>query len=700
VKTPVPPGVFAFAALHAQRAVDSLLRMNPIIQPSPLKHGAVPFDKIKPEHFIPALDAAIEKGRGVIAQIQQSPASFDTSIRGLESCTEELEFVNMLFSNLLIADSNEKLQQLSMEIGPKVASFANDILLDPQIFDKIKTVYNTREQLNLKPEQKFLVEKIYRDFRRSGAELPPDKKLRLRAIDERLSQLAPKFRENTLRSTNEFEMWISDEKELAGLPASARDAAREMAKAKGKPDQWLFTLAMPSFFAFVRFSEVRPLREKIMKAYASRSFGGTYDNQPLILESVRLMTEKSQMLGARNYAQWALETRMAESPETVMGFLNKMLKIVKPAAERDLKEVQEFAESMGFTDKIQGWDMFYYSERLKEKKYAFDEESLRPYFKLENVLNGVFELARRLFGLKFTATTAYPVYHPDVQVFEVTRESGGDFVGLFYADFFPRDSKNNGAWMTNFYEQGKFRGQVIRPHVGIVCNFTKPTPGKPSLLTFDEVKTLFHEFGHGLHSLLSRVEFRSLAGTNVYLDFVELPSQILENWAKEEELLKIYATHYQTGEVLPTLMLKKLQAAERFQAGYLALRQLNFAFLDMHWFSTPIGAMSVPEFEKMAMAQTRLLPEIPGTNGSSSFGHIFGGGYASGYYSYKWAEALDADAFEYFKEKGIFDRETAKRFEECVLSKGGSDHPMRLYEKFRGRKPDPEALLRRDGLIN
>lgn len=677
------------------------VQSNPITQPSPLKYGAVPFNLVKPEHFLPALDAAIEKGREVLSQLKSRPASFDNTLRGLEACSDELEYVNLLFSNLLLADSNEELQQLSMEIGPKVASFANEILLDPVIFAKIKEVYDNRNQLKLSPEQKFLVEKAYRDFRRSGAELDETKKNRLRAIDERLSQLGPKFRENMLRSTNEFELWIDNEADLAGLTPTAREAAKEAAKEKDQPGKWLFTLQAPSFLAFMRFSENRSLREKMFRAYSARAFGGANDNLPVIKESIALMTERAQLLGAKTYSQWALETRMAETPETVMEFLNKMFRVVKPAAERDLKAVQAFADSKGGPNPLQAWDVAFYSEKLKEQQYSIDEESLRPYFKLENVLNGVFLLARRLFGLEFKPNKDLPVYHEDVQVYEVTREKSGEFVGLFYTDFFPRASKSSGAWMTNFYEQGRFRGQTIRPHVANVCNFTKPTAGKPSLLTFDEVSTLFHEFGHALHSLLSNVEFRSLAGTNVYLDFVELPSQIMENWAEEEELLKLFATHYQTGEVLPHSLLEKLKASQKFQAGWFALRQLTFAYLDMGWFQTPPSPETpVAEFENKILAPLRILPEVPGTSISSSFGHIFGGGYASGYYSYKWAEALDADAFEYFKEKGIFDRETARRFEDCILSRGGSDHPMRLYENFRGRKPDPEALLRRDGLIS
>jgi peptidyl-dipeptidase Dcp len=385
-----------------------------------------------------------------------------------------------------------------------------------------------------------------------------------------------------------------------------------------------------------------------------------------------------------------------------MSFLNRLLRAGKPAAEKEVREVQDFANANGGPKQLETWDFRYYAEKLKEKKYSIDEESLRPYFKLENVIAGVFKHAEKLFGLNFKESKEYPVYHEDVKVYEVYKTSPEkEFVGLFYADFFPRASKSQGAWMTNFYEQGVFRGKRVRPHVSIVCNFTKPTGDTPSLLTFDEVSTLFHEFGHGLHSLLSQVEFRSLAGTNVFLDFVELPSQILENWAEEAESLKLFAFHYKTGELIPKELVDKLKRSQMFLAGYYTVRQLNFAFLDMAWYTNPPNTdVSILEFEKKATEACQLLPRAPGTNISTSFAHIFGGMYASGYYSYKWAEALDADAFELFQEKGIFDAGTAQRFEEFILSKGGSEHPMRLYEKFRGRAPDPEALLRRDGLLN
>lgn len=676
--------------------------MNPLLQPSTLKNSAVPFNLIKPEHYKPALEQAIQAGHAALAKIKSRPPSFDNTIRGLEASTEEMEFVFGVFSNLVSAETSDQLQALSMELGPLVATFANDILLDPEIFAQVKAVYESRNSSGLSKEQIHLVEKVYRDFQRSGAGLPDDKKKRLREIDDRLSQLQPKFRENVLKATNEYELWIDKEEDLAGLPPTQRTAAREAAKEKGQPEKWLFTLHYPSYFPFQHFAAKRELREHMYRAYLARAFGGKYDNQPVLQEIVQLMQEKAQLLGAKSYADYALQLRMAETPEQVTAFLNKLLRACKPAAQRELKEVTELATQMDGVKELQGWDIWYYAERLKEKRYSFDQEQLRPYLKLENVLAGVFEHARRLFGLTFKPTQEYPVYHEDVQVYEVYKETGEkEFIGLFYADFFPRPTKSSGAWMTNFTEQGVFRGRKVRPHVSIVCNFTKPTQDQPSLLTFDEVKTLFHEFGHALHSLLSQVEYRTLAGTNVYLDFVELPSQILENWAEEEESLKLFAHHYQTGELIPMELVKRLQDSQKFLVAVRAMRQLNFAYLDMAWFTSPPKAgESVPEFERRVTKETEMLPPVEGTNISSSFAHIFGGGYSSGYYSYKWAEALDADAFELFKEKGIFDRDTAQRFEEFVLSKGGSDHPMRLYEQFRGRSPDPEALLRRDGLVS
>lgn len=673
---------------------------NPFLAPLTHKHKAIPFDQIQPEHFRPALEAAIAKGREVLEEIKAKPASFENTLLGLERCTEELEFVQGVFGNLLSAETNEKLQALAPELGPLVSSFSNDILLDPGIFQKITDVYNQRQSLGLNAEQLFYVEKVHRDFLLHGAALDETKKNRLRAIDERLAQLTPKFRDNVLKATNAFELWIEKESDLAGLPDSTKTAAREAAAEKGQPNKWLFTLHMPSYLPFMRFSENRALREKMYRAMNERAYKGEFDNQPVILEKVRLQHEKANLLGAKTYAQLTLQSRMAETPEQVMTFLDKLLKAALPAAKKELQEIQQLADQMGGPAPIQPWDFAYYSEKLKEKKYSFDEESLRPYFKLENVLNGVFETTRRLYNLTFKLSTEYPAYHKDVQVFEVYREGTNEFVALFYADFFPRPGKSQGAWMTNFREQGTFRGESHRPHVSIVCNFTKPTSEQPSLLTFDEVLTLFHEFGHALHGMLSHVQIRSLAGANVYWDFVELPSQIFENWAEEEETLNLFAFHYKTGEPIPKDLVQRLKASQLFLVGYNAVRQLTFGFLDMAWYNKEVPANTdVLAYERNATKHCQLLPLVDGLCFSTAFSHIFGGGYAAGYYSYKWAEALDADAFEYFKEVGIFDKKVAKKFEEHILSKGGSDHPMRLYENFRGRKPDPDALLRRDGLL-
>ena len=680
------------------------MQNNPLIKPSTFKNHALPFHQITAEHFLPAMQEAIRKGRENLKKlVSTTHFNFDNTIRQLEACTEDMEFVYSAFNNLAAAESTEALHALAAQLGPMVAAFANDILLDPEVFKRIQYVYEHRQRMALNAEQIFLVEKIYLDFERNGAALNDGQKNRLRQLDERLAQLYPQFRENLLKATNDFQLWLTREEDLQGLPESQRAAAREAARAAGRPGEWLFTLHQPSYQPFVTFSARRDLRERMYRAYGGRSFGGAHDNQPVLRETVQLMSEKARLLGSPSHAHHALKQRMAETPEQVTSFLNKLITAARPAAERDLAEVSELARQMGGPTQLEAWDFHYYSERLKEKKYAFDEEQLRPYFELNQVLNGAFELAYRLFDLSFEESREYPVYHPDVRVFEVYRERGEkEFVGLFYTDFFPRPGKSQGAWMTNYLEQGHFRGQHVRPHVSIVCNFSPPTHETPSLLTFREVRTLFHEFGHALHGLLSDVEHRSLSGTNVYLDFVELPSQILENWTQEEEALKLFARHYKTGEPLPMHLVERLKASQQFLAGYMALRQLNFAILDMAWFSSPPpldSKESVEDFEKRVTAPTRLLASVPGTNISASFSHIFGGGYASGYYSYKWAEALDADAFELFKEKGIFDRETALRFEEFILSKGGSDHPMRLYEQFRGRSPDPEALLRRDGLI-
>jgi peptidyl-dipeptidase Dcp len=674
--------------------------MNAILESRNGPHRSINFQKFTASDFEPSLEQAMKLARHTIEQIKLKPASFRNTVVGLEDASEDVDFIYNVFTNLLLADSTDQTRELAQVLGPKVSDFYNDILLDEKLFALLKEVYDQRPQLNLSKEDDRLLDRMYSDFLRRGALLDAEKKIRLRQIDQELAKLHPRFGENVLKATNDFKLWLNDARDLAGLPDSFREAAMEAAKEQGREGQWLITLHAPSYLPVMKFSTDRALREKLWRAYNSRAFGGTYDNQVVLKEIVRLMFEKAQLLGFKDYAHFALEKRMAETPERVNEFLGRLLAASKPLAEKELKEVEHLALALGGPAPLQPWDFTFYAEKLKEQRYSFDEESLRPFFPLEAVVHGVMEHARKLYGLSFRKNATYSTYHPDVEVYEVYRESDQHFMGLFYTDFFPRPSKNQGAWMTNFLEQGHFHAELVRPHVSIVCNFTKPTLSKPSLLTFDEVSTLFHEFGHALHSLLSNCHYRSLSGTNVYLDFVELPSQIMENWLLERESLSMFARHYISGEEIAAALVENIKQSDRFLVGYYALRQLTFAMLDMAWFTTdPKSVSSVPDFESQATAKTRLLPSIPGSNISCQFTHVFSGSYSAGYYSYKWAEALDADAFECFQENGIFNGEVARSFAENILSRGGSEHPMRLFERFRGRKPDPDALLRRDGMI-
>ncbi|MGE0762718.1 MAG: M3 family metallopeptidase [Bdellovibrionales bacterium] len=675
---------------------------NPFLKPLSLPHSAVPFDQIKPEHFIPALKAHVAEARQKLVSLKLAPASFSNTLEGLESLTEKIDWTAGIFFNLLGAETNEKLQALAQEVGPLLAEFSSDVSLDPELFKKIKEVYDQRTQLKLNAEQTRLLENTYTEFVRNGALLDQTKQEQLRALDQRLSQLAPKFSEHVLKATNAFEMYLKSPEEIDGLPEGYLEAAKAAAEAKGHPGEYLVTLQFPSYMPFMKFATHRPSREKLARAFGMRAYNGEFDNQKLIMEMIKLRFDRANLLGYKNHAEFVLERRMAEAPAKVMGFLEKLLKVARPAADKELAELQAYAKKLGGPDQLQSWDYNFYSEKLKEERYSYNEEELRPYFKLENVVSGVFEVAKRLFKLEFTPSKKYPVFHPEVEVYEVHQQqpSGRTFMGLFYTDFFPRASKRDGAWMANYLDQGQFQGEVRRPHVSITCNFTKPTATKPSLLTLVEVKTLFHEFGHALHSLLSNCHYRSLAGTNVYWDFVELPSQVLENWTVEKEALDLFARHYQTGQPMPIELIEKVRASEQFLSGTMSVRQLNFAFLDMGWYNQdPSTIHDVSEHENKITERTTTLPKIPGTNSSCAFGHIFGGGYSAGYYSYKWAEVLDADAFEYFKERGIFNPEVAQAFEQNILSRGGSEHPSELYRRFRGREPDPNALLRREGLL-
>lgn len=679
---------------------------NPLLKKFENYDEAAPFDLIKIEHYLPAIKEGIEIANKSIQNLKSSKEvpSFENTFLALEDANHFIDRAANIYFNLFSAEANEQHQALAQEISPLLAAHSSNISLDEVLFEKIKYVYEHSNGLD--DEQKQVVKKTYLDFARNGALLPKDKKEKLRAIDQELSTLSPKFSENVLKATNDFELWIEKTEDLKGLPESAVEAAKAAATQKGRPQQWLFTLQYPSLLPFLTYAENRELREKLWKANASKSFKDKFDNQEVVLKTVQLRHDRAQLLGYSTHSDFVLEERMAKDPKTVFEFIQKIIEPSKKAAKRDLQEVVDFKRSFETNEQLKNielkpWDFGFYSEKLKEAKYAFNEEDLRPYFKLENVIEGVFEHARRLYGLTFKAISNIPVYHPDVKTYEVREEQTNKYIGLFYADFFPRETKKGGAWMTAYREQGQSLGQAYRPHVSIVCNFTKPTPTKPSLLTYDEVSTLFHEFGHALHGLLSNCTYRSVAGTNVFWDFVELPSQIMENWIKEKESLDLFARHYETNAPIPAELVKKIKLSANFQAGYMSLRQMSFSHMDMMWhFSDPKTIQSVDDFENQTLAEYRLFPAVPGTNTSCSFSHIFAGGYSAGYYSYKWAEVLDADAFEYFMEKGLFNKDVADKFKNFVLSKGGSEHPMELYKKFRGREPDPQALLRRSGLFD
>lgn len=673
--------------------------MNKILEARTGPHQSLDFQAFSDDDFKPAVLDALSKGRTRLQELKNKPASFENTLIGLEEASEELEFTYGVFSNLNHADANEKRQALAMEMAPLLAEFSNDILLDEEIFKKVKEVFDQKDRLKLDKDQRYLLEKVYKDFARNGALLSSEDKEKLRGINQKLSELNPKFAENVLKSTQSYEKLITNEAELEGLSEDFKQGLEEAAKAKTKTG-WLITLSMPVYIYIQQFSKNRALREELYRAQTSRAYKDQFNNEDIILKIVQLSQEKAKLLGFEDFASFRLAERMAESPDRVWAFLNRLIEASRPKAMEEVAEVRSLAVKMDGLKDFKPWDFNYYSERLKETKYDLKDEETRPYFELNKTLEGAFEHARRLYSLVFKESDKYSTYHPEVRVFEVSKEDTGDFIGVFYTDFFPRPSKANGAWMTSFLEQGLSFGEVRRPHVSIVCNFTKPTKSKPSLLTFNEVSTLFHEFGHALHGLLSQQKYRSLAGTNVYLDFVELPSQVMENWLTEKESLELFAKHWESGELIPQSLVDKIKDAEKHLVGYSSLRQLNFGILDMSWFTAdPREVKDVSSFENEVTKRTQVFEPIEGTNMSCSFSHIFTGMYAAGYYSYKWAEALDADAFEFFKEKGIFSKEVASMFEIHVLSRGGSDHPMTLFKNFRGREPDPDALLRRDGLL-
>lgn len=674
---------------------------NPLLIPFQGIHQTAPFGSVKIEHYLPAFDAAIEEAKLEVQKIINQPEKpdFANTIVALDLAGERLERIKGIFFNLNSAETCDEMQNIAQEIAPKLSDFSNDITLNEQLFNRIKEVFENRESLILNAEETTLLEKTYRRFVRSGANLNETDKEKYRAITKELSQLGLKFQQNVLAETNAFELLITDEKDLGGLPESIVEMAAQTAKSKEK-EGWLFNLQYPSYVPFLKYADNRELREQMFRASSSRgNHGNEFDNNDVIKRIVELRLEKAKLLGFKTHAEYKLQERMAETPEKVIGFLADLHLKSNTFASAEFKEVQEYAEKSGFTGTIQRWDWAYYSEKLKLEKYDFTDEEVKPYFQLEKVIDGVFSLAKRLYGLHLKENKSIEVYHPDVTAYEVLDEND-QFVAVLYLDFFPREGKRSGAWMTDYRTQSNVNGNQIRPHVSLVTNFSKPTENAPSLLTFDEVTTFLHEFGHGLHGMLSQCQFPGTSGTNVYWDFVELPSQIHENWAYEKEWLDQFAVHFETSETMPEELIQKIQKAQNFQAAYMMERQLGFAILDMayHNSAEPLNG-DLKAFEMQAIASTDLFPPVEGSLQSTSFSHIFSGGYDAGYYSYKWAEVLDADAFSVFKEKGIFDRETADSFRINILEKGGSEHPMILYKAFRGQEPTVAALLKRNGLV-
>ncbi|MCX6224859.1 MAG: M3 family metallopeptidase [Bacteroidia bacterium] len=687
---------------------------NPLLQPFVSKYRSPPFDLIHEVHFIPAIETLIREAEAKIEDIIALPENptFENTIIPLEQNGERLGIAAGILFNLNQAETNEKLQQIAREASQLLTDYSSRMLMNPALFSRIDTIFKNRtshnapdtrypipDTLGLSAEQSTVLHNWHRDFVRNGAMLDDASKKRFAEIRSGLSVLTLQFADNVLAETNGFFIHLTDKADLSGLPDFVQEAAEQEAESR-QLKGWVFTMHAPSYVTFMKYSDHRNLREKMIRAFGARgNQDNDHDNKALIREIVNLRMEQASLMSEPDYASYMLKESMAGSSAKVMTFLEDIHRCSKPAAQNELADVYGFAQSEGVDFSLESWDWSYYAEKLRQKKYDFREELLKPFFKLENVIDGVFLLANKLYGLQFNSISGIPVYHPDVMTYQVSDENS-EFLSLLYLDFFPRPGKQGGAWMTDFRGQSNLNGLMIRPQVSLVCNFSKPTPTKPSLLTFEEVTTFLHEFGHALHGMLSQCTCPSVSGTNVYRDFVELPSQMMENWALEKEWLDLFAIHFETGEKIPSELIDRLLESKNFLEGYAFERQLGFGFLDMAWhtLSQSFDGDQVA-FEKQAMDETRLFRKIPGSSVSTGFSHIFAGGYAAGYYGYKWAEVLDADAFSLFSEKGIFDRDIAASFRINILEKGGSEHPMELYKRFRGQEPNPEALLERSGLL-
>ena len=673
---------------------------NPLFEDFNTPYGSIPFSKIKNEHYMPAIDRGIELAKAEIDSIVNNPEAptFQNTIEALEKSGADLNRVNSIFFNILEANSNDELMNLSLEASKKLSDYSTDIILNEGLWKRIKAVYENKDQLNLNPEEATLLQNTYDSFANSGANLQGEDREKFKKLSSELSELTTVFGQNVLKELNTYEIWLTKD-DLSGLPETAVNAAAESAKEKGREGEYLFTLAQPTYIAFMKYSSRPDLREKMYKLYMGRNMQGEYSNIENVKKISSLRLEIAKLLGFNNFAEQKLKDTMAQKPEAVYNLLDQLRDAYRPAQQKEFEELTAYASEIeGKPVQIMPWDYSYYSNKLKEAKYSFDEEALRPYFELNNVINGVFGLATKLYGLKFTEVKDVDIYHPDVKAYKVEDENG-KYVGLIYTDFFPRDSKRPGAWMTAFKDQWiDENGENSRPLISIVMNFNKPTGDEPSLLTPYEVETFLHEFGHALHGLLADTKYRSLSGTAVYRDFVELPSQFNENYLTQKEFLDGFAKHYKTGEPIPQELINQLISSAQFGAAYACLRQLTFGYVDMAWHTIDKPIENPVEFENKAAEGVSMFPIIEGTLFSPQFNHIFSGGYAAGYYSYKWAEVLDADAFSKFQENGIFDKATANSFKENILTKGGTENPAELYRRFRGQDPTIDALLIRDGI--
>ena len=680
--------------------ITSCTMKNPLLTESSAPFGAPEFDKIQNEHYLPAFEAGIAEAKAEIDAIiaNEEEPTFENTIEAMEYAGGTLNKVAGIFYAVMEAHTNDQMQQIAEQISPMLTEYSMYVSLNPALFERVKAVYAKKDELGLDKDQMTLLEDNYKSFVRGGANLSDEDKALYSKWSEELSLTTLQFSKNVLAATNAYVLNITDEADLAGLPEFVRTMAAETAAEKGL-EGWAFTLDAPSYSPFLKYSENRELRRQIWTAYNTRAIGGEFDNTEIVRKIVDLRIKIANILGYETYADYALEERMAKSKTNVSEFIMNLLEPSLPFAKKDVADVFAYARKNGFEGKrLESWDFSYWSERYQEAEYSLSAEELKPYFQLESCIDAVFGLASRLYGVSFTELDNVPVYHEDVKVYEV-KDADGRHLALFYADFFPRASKRGGAWMTSFRDQSIRNGVEKRPFITIVCNFTKPTADAPALITHDELTTFLHEFGHALHGIFAEGRYPSLTGTSVSRDFVELPSQIMENWAFEPEYLNSFAKHYQTGEPIPAELIEKIVAAKNYLAGYAQVRQLHYGLLDMSWHTlTALPSEGTVEFEAKALAPYAVLPPVEGAAFSGSFSHIFSGGYSAGYYSYKWAEVLEADAFSLFKEKGIFNTEVAASFRENILSKGGAEDEAVIYRNFRGHDPQPEALMKKLGL--